>query len=126
MAQPSEKLQKDILRALKLKQKAEAAKKEADAAVAEVYEELEQEGLLDPDTKAVGMVRTVIAPNRFFSEAKALELKNLKKIPASKIKQATVSKIDGSILKALIEPALYEQCMDSYSKKYKITLKVND
>jgi hypothetical protein len=126
MTEASEQLQKDLADALKLEMKAKDLAAQASKLKEKAYKELQEEGLLDPDTKAIGNVRLVISPNRFFSEAKALELKKNGKIPAAKIKQATVSKIDGTILKALLEPALYEECMADHEKKYKLGLKVND
>lgn len=126
MAEASKQLQEDLERALKLEMKAKSLADEAKKLKDKAYKELEEEGLLDPDTKAIGNVRLVLTPNRYFSEAKAHELAKLKKIPLKIIKQATVSKIDGTILKALVAPDIYETCMEEYPKKYKLGLKVND
>lgn len=118
--QPSKKLEQLALIALKAEMKskeAAAAYKEAQLAF---IEQAEAEGMLNPDTKAIGPVQTIITPNRFFDVDYAITL-----VSEADVLESTVEVVDAKLLKQHMTPIQTEQAMKFYPNPYKVGFKVN-
>lgn len=90
--------------ALEAQQEEKEAALKAKSAVAAFREALDKAGKLDADTKAVGIVRTVIYPTRRFDEATARGLMS-KRLQ----KECEKTVLDSAKVKALVAPAVYEE-----------------
>lgn len=90
--------------ALEAQQEEKEAALKAKSAVAAFREALYKAGKLDADTKAVGIVRTVIYPTKRFDEttARGLMSKRLQK-------ECEKTVLDSAKVKALVAPAVYEE-----------------
>lgn len=112
---PSKKLEELALIALKADMKAKesaALYKEAQAAF---IEQAEKEGMLNPDTLAVGPVQTKITPNRFFDLDTAITL-----VTKKAVLESTVKVVDAKLLQQHMTPIQREQAMKSYPNPYKV------
>ena len=77
---------------------------------------LEEAGKLDGDTKAIGVVRTIIKRTRRFDPALAKQLLNAEEI-------AKYSDISGALVKQNVAPAVYE--MMQADQGFSLELKVD-
>lgn len=121
MTKPSKKLEQLALIALQAKMKADDAKEAAEQAKFAFLQQLIAEDLFNPDTKAVGVVRTSISPNRYFDLDTALTL-----VPAEVVEECKVTVVDPKLLQENMTPKQKEAAMKSYEIPYKIGMKVND
>lgn len=121
MSKPSAKLEKLALIALQTKQKAEQAAEIAEAAKLAFLQQLINEDMFNPDTKAIGPVRLAITPNRYFDMDTALTL-----LPEEVIEECKVVIVDPKLLKENMTPKQKEAAMKSYEVPYKLGMKVND
>jgi len=121
MTQPSKKLVQLATIALKAKIAADSAKEVADSAKMAFLLQLMAEDMFNPDTKAVGPVRTGITPNRYFDLDTALTL-----VPEEVIEECKVEIVDPKLLQENMTPKQKEACMKSYEVPYKLGLKVNE
>jgi len=120
MVHPSTKLELLALKALKAKIAADKAKADFEEAQVNFIEQAEKEHMLNPDTKAIGPVKTNITENRFFNVDTAITLVN-----EEAVKAATVEQVDAKLLKQHMTPIQVEQAMEFYAKKYKVGFGVN-
>ena len=93
---------------------AETAKNDAKAAFKKA---LEARGALNPDTKAVGVVRTIVKRMRRFDKSLASQLLTAEEI-------AKYSTIDSAVVKANVAPNVYE--MFQKDSGYSLEVKVAD
>lgn len=118
---PSKKLEELALIALKLdikKKEIEAQYKEAQL---NFIEQAKAEGMLNPDTLAVGPVKTNITPNRFFDLDTAVTL-----VTKKDVLESTVKVVDPKLLKQHMTPIQLEQAMKYYEgNPYKVGFAVN-
>ena len=121
MTQASRELQNLAFRALKLDQLLKDIAEQAAAAKAAFIKKAREEDLFDQSTKAIGDVRTVFSPNRYFDQETALSL-----VSEEAIKESTVEVVDTKLLKQHMTPIEVEKCMKDYEVPLKVTLKVND
>lgn len=119
--EPSAKLVKLATIALKTKIAADNAKEIADSAKLAFMQQMIAEDMFNPDTKAIGPVKTGITPNRFFDLDTALTL-----LPEEVVEQCKVEIVDPKLLQENMTPKQKEACMKSYEVPYKLGLKVND
>ena len=118
--EPSAKLVKLATIALKTKLAADNALEIAEAAKLAFLQQMIAEDMFNPDTKAIGPVKTNITPNRFFDLDTALTL-----LPEDVIEECKVEIVDPAKLKENMTPKQKEACMKSYEVPYKLGLKVN-
>ena len=121
VTQASRELQNLAHRALKLDQLKKEITEQAEAAKAAFIKKAREEDLFDTSTKAIGDVRTVFTPNRYFDQETALSL-----VSEEAIKESTVEVVDTKLLKQHMTPIEVEKCMMPYDVPLKITFKVND
>lgn len=103
--------------ALAAQKREKDAKTEAESATAAFRDALEKAGKLDADTKAVGIVRTVIYPTRRFSEtlARGLMTKKLQK-------ECEKTVLDTAAVKKNVSPADYERMQETTGFTLKLSL----
>ena len=121
MATPSKKLVQLGTVALKAKLAADSALEVAEAAKLAFMQQLIAEDMFNPDTKAIGPVKTGISPNRYFDLDTAISL-----VPEEVVKECKVEVVDPKLLKENMTPKQVEAAMKSYTIPYKLGLKVND
>lgn len=121
MTQASRELQNLAHRALKLDQLKKEITEQAEAAKAAFIKKAREEDLFDQSTKAIGDVRTVFTPNRYFDLETAISL-----VDEEAIKESTVEIVDTKLLKQHMTPIQVEKAMKEYEIPLKVTLKVND
>lgn len=121
MAQASRELEALAHRTLKLDQLKKEITEQYEAAKAAFIKKLKEEDLFDQSTKAIGDVRTVFTPNRYFDLDTALALAD-----EEAIKESTVEIVDSKLLKDHLSKIEIEKCMKTYEVPLKVTLKVND
>lgn len=121
MTTPSKKLELLALNALKAKQKADAAIEAAELAKLAFLQQLIAEDMFNPDTKAIGAVRTSISPNRYFDLDTALTL-----VTEDVVEECKVTIVDPKLLQQNMTPKQKEAAMKSYEVPFKLGLKVND
>lgn len=121
MTQASRELQNLAFRALKLDQLLKDIAEQAAAAKAAFIKKAREEDLFDQSTKAIGDVRTVFTPNRYFDLDTALAL-----VDEVAIKESTVEVVDAKLLKQHMTPIEVEKCMKEFEVPLKVTLKIND
>jgi len=112
---PSKTLEMLAIAALKADMKAKeavAAYKEAQLAFSE---QAEKEGMLNPDTLAIGPVKTNITPNRFFDVDTAITL-----VTKKAVLESTVKVVDAKLLQQHMTPIQREQAMKFYPNPYKV------
>lgn len=119
MSKPSAKLEKLALIALQTKQKAEKAAEIAEEAKFAFLQQLIAEDMFNPDTKAVGPVRTTISPNRYFDLDTALTL-----VQPEVVEECKVTIVDPKLLQQNMTPKQKEAAMKSYEVPFKLGLKV--
>ncbi len=78
---------------------------------------LEARGMLNSDTKAVGVVRTIVKQVRRFDKSLASDLLTAEEI-------AKYSSIDSALVKANVAPNVYEMFQKDYG--YSLEVKVGD
>jgi hypothetical protein len=121
MTKPSKKLEQLALNALKAKQQADKAAEIAEECKFAFLQQLIAEDMFNPDTKAIGVVRTSISPNRYFDLDTAITI-----VPEEVVKECKVEIVDPKLLKQNMTPKQVEAAMKSYEVPFKIGLKVND
>jgi hypothetical protein len=121
MAQASRELEALAHRTLKLDQLKKEITEQYEAAKAAFIKKLKEEDLFDQSTKAIGDVRTVFTPNRYFDLDTALAL-----VDEEAVKESTVEVVDAKLLKQHMTPIEVEKCMVPYDVPLKVTLKIND
>jgi hypothetical protein len=121
MTQPSAKLIKLGTIALKAKLAADAAQEVADSAKLAFMQQLIAEDMFNPDTKAIGPVKTGISPNRYFDVDTAISL-----LKPEVVESCKVLAVDPALLKENMTPKQKEAAMKSYDVPYKLGLKVNE
>ena len=121
MAKPSKKLEQLALQALRLKMKADEITAQAKEANAAFIKQLIAEDLFDQSTKAIGDVRTVFSPNRYFDLDTALSL-----VDEEAIKESTVEVVDAKLLKQHMTPIQVEKSMKDYDQPLKLGLRPNE
>lgn len=121
MTQASRELQNLAHRALKLDQLKKEITEQAEAAKAAFIKKAREEDLFDQSTKAIGDVRTVFTPNRYFDLETALSL-----VDEEDIEESKVTIVDPRLLKQHMTPIQLEKAMKTYDVPLKVTLKVND
>jgi hypothetical protein len=121
MTQPSAKLVKLGTIALKAKLAADDAAAVAEAAKFAFLQQLIAEDMFNPDTKAVGPVKTGISPNRYFDVDTAITL-----LKPEVVEECKVEVIDPKLVKENLTPKQLEASMKSYEVPYKLGLKVNE
>jgi len=119
VTKPSAKLEKLALIALQTKQKADKAVEIAEEAKFAFLQQLIAEDMFNPDTKAIGPVRTTISPNRFFDLDAAITL-----VPEEVVEECKVTIVDPKLLKQNLTPKQLEAAMVSYEVPFKLGLKV--
>lgn len=107
------------LAALKADMLAKDAEDKAKEAKANLYEALEKAGALNPDTKALGHVRTKIQPNRYFAVDEALQ-----SLPKKVQKEVMVSKPDPKLVQGHLTPIQRETFMKDHPQRFKLSLEV--
>lgn len=108
--------------ALRLQLKADEATAAATEAKDALYARLEEEHMLNQDTKGVGdLVRLSISPNRKFSVEKAEKL-----VTKKVLKECEVTKVDPTLLKRHLTPIQLEEAMEFYPRAWKLSLKIAD
>lgn len=120
MSKPSAKLEALALKALRAEIAAKKAQEEYKEAQLDFMVQAEQEGMLNPDTKAIGAVRTKITPNRYFDVDTAIEL-----VSEQDVLESTVEVVDAKLLKQHMTPIQLEQAMKTYANPWKIGFAVN-
>lgn len=80
---------------------------------------LEARNALNGDTKAVGIVRTIIKPVRRFDEKRALQL-----LTDDEAKRFSVTKLDSALVKRNVTPDSYEMMQSDFG--YSLEVKVAD
>lgn len=120
MVHPSTKLELLALKALKAKIAADKAKADFEEAQVNFIEQAEKEHMLNPDTKAIGPVKTNITENRFFNVDTAITL-----VSEDVVHWSEVTVVDPKKLKQHMTPIQLEQAMEFYPKKYKVGFGVN-
>lgn len=121
MAQASRELEALAHRALKLDQLKKEVTEQAEAAKAAFIKKAREEDLFDTSTKAIGDVRTVFTPNRYFDLETAVSL-----VSEEDLKESTVEVVDAKLLKQHMTPIEVEKCMREFEVPLKVTFKVND
>lgn len=121
MTKPSDHLVRLATLALKAKQKADAAAEAADLAKLAFLQQLIAEDMFNPDTKAIGPVRTAISPNRYFDLDTALTL-----VDEEVVEECKVTVVDPKLLQQNMTPKQKEAAMKSYEIPFKLGLRVND
>lgn len=121
MTQPSKKLVQLATTALKAKLAADSAAEVAEAAKFAFLQQLIAEDMFNPDTKAIGPVKTGISPNRYFDIDTAVTL-----LKPEVVEECKVLVIDAAKLKENMTPKQKEAAMKSYEVPYKLGLKVNE
>jgi hypothetical protein len=119
MSTPSKKLEQLALNALKAKQQADKAAEIAEEAKFALLQQLIAEDMFNPDTKAVGHVRTSISPNRYFDLDTAITI-----VTPEVVEECKVEVVDPKLLKDNMTKRQIEAAMKSYEIPYKIGLKV--
>lgn len=119
--EPSAKLVKLATIALKAKLAADAAQEAADSHKLAFLQQLIAEDMFNPDTKAIGPVKTGISPNRYFDLDTALTL-----VTPEVAKECEVTAVDPKLLQQNMTPRQKEAAMKSYEVPYKLGLKVNE
>lgn len=105
--------------ALRADMAAKEATDKADELKTQFKEALAKTGKLNGDTKAVGNARTVISPNRRFSQKLAKEL-----LTEDEIAKYSKTVIDPDLVKANVSPDVFALMQDDNG--WKLGLKVND
>lgn len=119
---PSQKLEELALIALKLDIKRKQIEAQFKEAQLNFAEQAKKEGMLNPDTLAVGVVKTAITPNRYFDLDTAITL-----VSETDVLESTVEVVDAKLLKQHMTPIQLEQAMKTYENNpWKIGFKVND
>lgn len=121
MTKPSKKLEQLALIALQAKMKADDAKEQETAAKLAFLQQLIKEDMFNPDTKAIGVVRTTFSPNRYFDLDTAITL-----VPEEVVNECKVTIVDPKLLQENMTPKQKEAAMKSYEVPFKIGLKVDD
>lgn len=121
MTQPSKKLIQLATVALKAKLAADSAQEVADSAKLAFMQQLIAEDMFNPDTKAVGPVKTGISPNRYFDLDTAITF-----VKPEVLEECKVTIVDPNLLKENLTPKQKEAAMKSYEVPYKLGLKVNE
>lgn len=121
MAQASRELEALAHRALKLDQLKKEITEQAEAAKAAFIKKAREEDLFDPSTKAIGDVRTVFTPNRYFDLETAISL-----VSEEDLKDSTVEVVDAKLLKQHMTPIEVEKSMKEFEVPLKVSFKVND
>lgn len=121
MAQASRELEALAHRTLKLDQLKKEITEQYEAAKAAFIKKLKEEDLFDQSTKAIGDVRTVFTPNRYFDLDTALAL-----VSEEAVAESTVPVVDAKLLKQHMTPIEVEKCMKEFEVPLKVTLKIND
>lgn len=120
MVNPSTKLELLAIKALKADIAAKKAVALAEEAKLEFVEQATKEQMLNPDTKAIGPVKTAITENRYFDVDTAVTL-----VSPEAVEAATVEKVDAALLKQHMTPIEVEQAMKFHPNHYKVGFKVN-
>lgn len=113
------KLEKLAMIALKADLEKKEAERRAEEAKNNLIKAMEAAGKYNPDTTALGNVRTKIQENRFFDVDTAVQL-----VGEETAKKAEVTQIDAKILKAFMTQNDIEASMKSHKKPYKLSLEV--
>lgn len=120
MSKPSAKLEALALKALRADIAAKKAVEEAKEAKLDFMVQAEQEGMLNQDTHAVGVVRTTISANRYFDLDTAIEL-----VTEQDVLESTVEVVDEKLLKEHMTPIQMEKAMKLHDNPWKVGFKVN-
>lgn len=121
---PSPKLEALALRALQLKIKLDKLTLDAKAAQQEFVKQCIAEDMFNPDTKAIGPVRTNFTPNRYFDLDTAIDV--VSKTHPEYVEESKVTIVDPKLLQEHMTPIEKEAAMKFYEVPYKVGLKVND
>ena len=98
---------------------AKAAKDRADELKADLKMALEQAGKLNPDTKGIGVIRTIIKPSVRFDASLAKQL-----LTPAEVEKYSVKALDSKLVKANVTPDSYALMQKSFG--YSLELKVSD
>lgn len=121
MTEASQSLKNLAARALKLKQLQDEITEQYKAAIAAFIAQAKAEDLFDQSTKAIGDVKTVFSPNRYFDLDTAIAIAG-----DEAVKESTVEVVDAKLLKDHMSKIQIEKCMRDYEVPLKVSLKVND
>lgn len=121
---PSPKLQAATLKALKLKLKLDELTAQFKEAQLEVIKLLIAEDAFNPDTKAVGPVRLLISPNRFFDLDTAVTI--VSKEHPEYVEESKVEVIDPKKLKDHMSKIQIEEAMKDHPVPFKLGFAVAD
>jgi hypothetical protein len=106
--------------ALRAQIKAKAADAELKKAKAELVGGLMDAGMFNKDTRALGMVKLNLTPNRYFDVDFAITL-----VTEEDVKESTVEVVDAELLKQHMTPIQKERAMKDYPIAFKVALEPN-